>query len=81
MVKVLLTGGLAAFADGETEVEVTATNVRDVIRALQARFPAMGPWLEDGMAVAIDGEIHQDALFSPVKPDSEVCFLPRIGGG
>jgi hypothetical protein len=33
------------------------------------------------MAVAIDGEIHQDAWTSPIGPKSEVYFIPKIGGG
>jgi hypothetical protein len=33
------------------------------------------------MAVAIDGEIHQDAWFSPIGADSEVYLIPKIGGG
>jgi hypothetical protein len=32
-------------------------------------------------AIAIDGEIHQDALFAPLGPASEVYLIPRIGGG
>jgi len=37
--------------------------------------------LDEGIAVAIDGEIHQDAWFSEVKPDSEVYIMPAIAGG
>jgi hypothetical protein len=36
---------------------------------------------DDGMAVAIDGDIHQDALLEPVGPDAEIYFLPAIRGG
>ena len=32
-------------------------------------------------AVAIDGEIYNDPLLEAVEPDSEVHFLPRVGGG
>ena len=41
----------------------------------------MGPELEAGMAIAIDGEIYADPFLEPIGPDSEVYFLPRIGGG
>jgi hypothetical protein len=30
---------------------------------------------------AIDGQIHQDALLTPIAPDSEVFILHQIGGG
>jgi hypothetical protein len=33
------------------------------------------------MAVAIDGQIYQDPFLEPISPNSEVFFLPRIGGG
>ena len=33
------------------------------------------------MAVAIDGEIHQDADDAVMRPDSEVYLIPKIGGG
>ena len=32
------------------------------------------------MAVAIDGEIFQDAHLAPLKPESEVYLIPKIGG-
>ena len=40
-----------------------------------------GPVIELGMAVAIDGEIYQDAFLEPVEETSEVCILPAIRGG
>jgi hypothetical protein len=33
------------------------------------------------MAIAIDGEVHQDALGEPLRADSEVVLIPRIGAG
>ncbi len=33
------------------------------------------------MAVAIDGEIFQDAYSAQFGPDSEVVLIPKIGGG
>jgi len=32
-------------------------------------------------AVAIDGQIYQDAFLEPLKNDSEVVFMARIEGG
>jgi hypothetical protein len=34
-----------------------------------------------GTAVAVDGEIIQEALLEPLGPNSEVHFLPSFGGG
>ena len=54
---------------------------RRLIAALEQRFPGIGPELEREMAVAIDGQIYQDPFLERIAPDSEVYFLPRIGGG
>ena len=81
MARVCLTGNLRQLADGGVEFELDATDVRGVLKALGERFPQMAPHLEEGIAVAIDGEIFQDALFAPVRPDSEVHIMPKIGGG
>jgi molybdopterin converting factor small subunit len=69
-----LTGGLAQF-------EVEAGSVRALIAELERRFPGLGAHVDQHMAIAIDGEIHQDALAEPLAADSEVVLIPRIGGG
>lgn len=69
------------FTGGQSEFEVGATTVREVIAALDARFPGLGDFVDRRMAFAIDGVIHQDAWFSPIEPDSEVYLIPKIGGG
>ena len=33
------------------------------------------------MAVAIDGEIYQDAYSAELRPGSEIVLIPKIGGG
>ena len=81
MARVVLPSSLARYTGGVTELEVEASDVRGVIRALEARYAGIGRELEEGMAVAVDSQIHQDDLFAAVRPESEVCFLPRIGGG
>ncbi|MAF13007.1 hypothetical protein CMK11_21355 [Candidatus Poribacteria bacterium] len=75
------------FTDGERLVEVEGTNVRMVIEALEAKYPGTGKWLREGsqlrpgIAVAIDGETATMGLIQSVGPDSEVHFIPAIGGG
>jgi len=58
-----------------------AADVRRLIAALEQGFPGIGPELEREMAVAIDGQIYQDPFLERIAPDSEVYFLPCIGGG
>jgi molybdopterin converting factor small subunit len=48
---------------------------------LSRDFPALAPHLERGPAVAIDGQIYQDALFQEIAAGSEVHILPQIAGG
>jgi molybdopterin converting factor small subunit len=72
---------LTAFTGGVAEFEVAADTVRRLIVELEARFPGLGDFVQRRMAIAIDGEIHQDAFEEPLKPDSEVFLIPKIGGG
>ena len=81
MARVIFIGNFRQLAGGDTEADSPASNVRDLLRRLGERYPALAPHLDEGIALAIDGEIHQDALFSPVQPDSEVCLMPKIAGG
>ncbi len=82
MAKVVLTTDLSReFTGGTSELEVAASSVRRLIRALDERFPGLGEELKTKMAVAIDGQIYQDAFLESLEADSEVVFLPRIGGG
>ena len=48
---------------------------------LSELHPALERHLEEGVAVAIDGQIYQDALLEPIGPDSEVFIIPQIAGG
>ena len=83
MARVVLSGDLGRrFAGREVEVDVPGDTVRRVIEALDKIYPGIGAVLSDsGMAVAVDGHIHQDGLYEPVPPDAEVYFLPAIRGG
>lgn len=81
MATVFLSPALRPFAGGAERVEVQARNVRELVEALEARFPGIGEQLRAGTAVAIDGEIISDPFLEPVPPDGEVHFLPSISGG
>ena len=81
MARVVLSGTLKQLAGGVGEIEVEARDVRQLLRALGSRYPELAPHLESGYAIAIDGEIFQDAWFAPVGPESEVHLVPAIRGG
>jgi hypothetical protein len=82
MPKVSISGSGCRHLIGEqTEFEVEATSFRRLIRELDARFPGLGEHIEETMAVAVDGEIHQDAYGLQLPPESEIFLIPKIGGG
>jgi molybdopterin converting factor small subunit len=81
MARVVLIGNLAYFTGGVAEFQLGATSVKDLFQQLGGLHPALAPHLETGVAVAIDGQIYQDSLLEPIRPDSEVFVLPQIAGG
>src|ERR1700753_884090 len=82
MSKVVLSGSACQrFTGGKTELEVDATTFRRLVLELDQKFPGLGKQVEDSMAVAIDGEIFQDAYGAVLRPGSEIVLIPKIGGG
>jgi molybdopterin synthase sulfur carrier subunit len=82
MAHVVISGQAARrFTGGVAELEVEADTFRRMVLELDRRFPGLGHQIEEGMAAAIDGEIFQDAYLAPLKPESEVYLIPKIGGG
>ena len=83
MPKVVIASGGSChqFTGGKTEFEVEATTFRQLVRELEQKYPGLGNQVEEGMAVAIDGEIFQDAYHVELKPGSEIVLIPKIGGG
>ena len=83
MPRVVLSSGSVShqFTGGQTEFEVEATNFRRLIKELDQRFPGLGTQVEESMAIAIDGEIYQDAYAAELRPGSEIYLIPKIGGG
>lgn len=71
---------MLAATGGQRECHIAAETYRDLVAALVRQWPALGELLERS-AVAIDGQIYQDAFLEPLGPDSEIHFMPRIEGG
>jgi len=72
---------------GRSEVSVDGATVGEVIEALDRQFPGLaarirrGELLAPGLQVSIDHVMTSRGLAAVVGPDSEVHFLPAIGGG
>jgi molybdopterin synthase sulfur carrier subunit len=87
MATVYIPPTLQSLSAGATQVTVAATTVRQIVAQLEALYPGMADVLvEDGelkphIAVAVDGELSILGLSERVSEDSEVHFIPALGGG
>lgn len=81
MVAVSLSGSLKSAAGGRETVEVEAGTIRDLLRELEQAVPSLAPYIEQGVAVSIDGRIFRDAWFERIPEGAEVFVLPRLAGG
>jgi molybdopterin converting factor small subunit len=81
--RVFFSSGLRRLVGGVESVEIAASDVRELLRALDADYPGLVTAIGDACAIAIDGEIipHAEAQLERLHPDSEIHFLPQIGGG
>lgn len=80
MAKVVFPDSFVAITGGEREFETAARTYRDLVVEVKARWPELTDMLER-TAVAIDGQIYQDAFIEPIGTASEVFFMARIEGG
>ncbi len=88
MAEVWIPSLLQRLTNGEDKVRVSGRNLREVIENLDARHPGMKARLldeqgnfQEGVAIAIDGEISHLGLIEPLTEASEVHIIPAIGGG
>ena len=81
MARVFLSNEMLSGTGGLDVVTIDAPRVHELILELVNRFPRLNADMFNRLAVAIDGEIHNDADYLPLSPDSEVHFVPRIAGG
>ena len=87
MATVFIPSLMQKLSDGKSRVEIEGASVRQIVNNLDAQYPGFKERLvEDGrikgnISVAIDGEITPLGMLEKVGEDSEVHFLPAIGGG
>ena len=77
----ILSGRLREQAGVSGPLEIDARNVRELLRKLEAQVPGISRKVDEGLSIAIDGDIVQDALLEPIDGDTEIHFLPPIQGG
>ncbi len=81
MINVQINGRFRHLTGGAGQLEIEAATIRQLFRELEKRYPAIGPHLGEGIAVAINGEIFQDGWLEPIPPDAEVHIIPMVVGG
>ncbi|MFY0679918.1 MAG: MoaD/ThiS family protein [Thalassovita sp.] len=81
MVEVQLWAGLRRFTDGESTVRVEARNIREMLVALTQQYPGLEPIIDEGVSVAINGEIYAESVVELIPEGAEVVLLQRIRGG
>ena len=89
MPEVWIPTGMQSLTKGNQIVQVDGATVRQLINNLEKQFPGVRARLCDaeetdllpGVAVIVDGETSQIGLLQRVAENSEVHFLPALGGG
>jgi len=87
MATVIIPALLRKLTGGKDRTLATGATLKEIIDDLERQFPGFrervvaGDDLVGSLAVSIDGEIITGGLMEPVQPDSEVHFVPAIGGG
>ena len=87
MATVFIPSLMRKLTGNQETVVVPGSSVREVINNLEAEYPGMKEQLVDkfklkaNISVAVDGEITPLGVLEKVGEDSEVHFLPAIGGG
>jgi molybdopterin converting factor small subunit len=65
---------------GAESIVIDAPRVHELMHMLAARFPELAEILPR-MAVAVDGEIYNDADYIEIGAATEIHLVPRISGG
>ena len=81
LIHVKLGGTLKSYAGDSQGFDLEARDIREMLARLGEACPALKPVLDNGVAVAINGEIYRGAWFQPLEPDSEIFILPKLAGG
>ena len=87
MATVYIPSLMQGLTGGKDKVDVPGATVRQIVNSLEEQFPGIKERLmEDNrikpnISVAVDGEVTPLGALEKVREDSEVHFLPAIGGG
>ncbi len=78
---VSLSGKLRTGAGGASTIDIEASTIRELLTRLVERHPQLQPNLDEGIAVAINGDIYRDDWTKAIPSGADVVLIPRIKGG
>jgi len=87
MATVFIPSLMLKLTGGKQQLEVPGRTVREIINNLDKEYPGIkdrivDKWrIKSSISVAVDGEVAPLGMLEKVSDDSEVHFLPAIGGG
>jgi len=81
MVNVRFISSFRPALGGADGLQIEATTLRELMRILVAKYPRMQGHIDDGIVLAINGEIYRDNWDVEIQEGSEVYLMPRIQGG
>lgn len=81
--------GMAPLTGGLRQVAVRGATVRQVVQALDARYPGFADSLlsddrqrlRPGLSIAVNSEVQAIGLIAQVPPGAEIHILPAMAGG
>jgi len=87
LAKVFIPSLMQKLTDGQDVIEIDGKTVREIIENLEQTYPGIKVRLVDkykmksNISVAVDGEVSPLGLLEKVSENSEVHFIPAVGGG
>jgi len=78
---------LQSLTSGVKDLWIDARNIEEVVGILEKQFPGMSDrLLVEGnlvstVVVSVDGQVSRLGLLERVQDESEVHFVPNMGGG
>jgi molybdopterin converting factor small subunit len=81
MVEVTLWGGLVPLADNQKTLTVEARTIRELLRTLQERYPALSGPIKNEVAVVVDGVVYRNDWSQEIPEGAEVFLMRRLAGG
>jgi molybdopterin converting factor small subunit len=76
-----LFAGLRDAVAGAKSVQVEGTTIRELLQNIAREYPSLHKRIEQGIAVAIDGDIYRDNWDQQIPEGAEVVLVTRIAGG